>query len=224
MTRPDLAVSASVSYLTAIVAMCAMLLFGAAPAWAGAGDAGAKSFIETNVAHGIAILKNKSLSTAQRHEQIRDLLSNALDTKKIGLFALGAARAKASPADLADYVTAFNNFMIESYVMRLGGYGGQTLKMTGVIDHAPGDYIVQSVLVDPANPDDPDAVHVDFRVLREADKYAIVDASIAGVWLGLAQRDDFTGFLGQHNDSVPLLTSHLKEMTAGFEKPQSASN
>lgn len=188
-----------------------------------ADDAGAKAFVQTNIDKGIAILKDKALPKAEQRQQVRELLSHLLDTKKIGLFALGAARAHASQADLDAYVAAFNTFMIESYVTRLSGYGGQSLKITGVIDHAPGDYIVTAVLVDPSAPDDPDPIRVMFRVLQEGDHYAVVDASIAGVWLGLAQRDDFVSFLGQHDNSLPELTAHLKEMTAKFDAPTKAA-
>ena len=80
-----------------------------------------------------------------------------------------------------------------------------------------------AVLVDPSSPADPDPIKVMFRVLEEGDHYAVVDASIAGVWLGLAQRDDFVGFLGQHNNSIPELTAHLKEMTAKFDAPPKAA-
>lgn len=206
-----------------VAAACAMFVLSAAPARAAADDAAVKTFIQTNIDKGIAILKDKSLSSADQRAQVRALLSALLDTKKIGLFALGKARAGASPADLDAYVAAFNDFMIESYVTRLDGYGGQSLKVTGVIDHAPGDFVVTSVLVDPANPDTPDPVRVDFRVLDEGTRMAIVDASIAGVWLGLAQRDDFVGYLGQHGGSVPDLTAHLKEMTAKFDGPKGSA-
>ena len=217
MARHNRAHGPLTSFFVAVMGLCAFLALAAMPARAGsADDVAAQGFIQQNIDHGIDILKNKSLTDAQRREQIHDLLSNLLDTTKIGLFALGSARSTASQADLDDYVTAFKAFMIASYETRLSGYGGQSLKVTSVIDHAPGDYIVSSVLVDPGNPGDPDPVRVDFRVLGETGKFAIVDASIAGVWLGLAQRDDFGGFLGQHNASVPALTAHLKDMTAGF--------
>lgn len=222
--KRDRAVRPLFSYAAVFAMLCAMIVAAPVPARADAGDAGAKSFIQTSVDRGIAILKNKTISATQERQQIRDLLSSILDTKKIGLFALGAVRAKASPAELSAYVAAFNDFMIESYVTRLSGYGGQSIKVIGVLDHAPGDYVVRSILVDPSSPDDSDPIHIDFRVLKEGDKYAIVDASIAGIWLGLAQRDAFNGFLGQHNDSVPVLTAHLKEMTARFENQKSAAN
>lgn len=222
MTNFARAVRPSRFLILGLFGLCAIVMAGV-PARAGARDAAVQAFIQTNVDHGIAVLKDKSLSPAAQREQVREILSNLLDTKKIGLFALGKDRAEASQADLDAYVAAFNRFMIESYVTRLDGYGGQSLKVTGVIDHAPGDYVVTAVLVDPAAPTDPDPLQVAFRVLDEGGKFAVVDASIAGVWLGLAQRDDFVGYLGQHGDSVPQLTAHLKQMTASFTAPPASA-
>ena len=209
-----------VSAFLAVFAFAAATGFMAPQARAEANDDAARAFIQTSIDRGIAILKDKSLTEKERNARVRAILADLLDTRRIGLYALGDVRTKASRADLDAYLVAFRSFMIESYVSRLGGYGGQTLKITGVIDHAPGDYVVRSVLVDPANPGDPDPVHVDFRVFDENGAFAIVDADIAGVSLGRAQKSDFTGFLGQHNNSVPALTERLKTMTAEFTAPK----
>lgn len=182
-----------------------------------------EDFVQQNVDRGIAILKDKTLSDAERRKEVHTLLTTVVDTKKIGLFALGAARDKASPDDLAAYSDAFNAFLIANYESQLDGYGGQTLKVTGSVERAPGDEIVTAVLIDPANPGDT-SLQVVFRVLADNGKFAVVDASIAGVWLGLAQRADFEGFLSQHGGSVPELTAHLKEMTTQLEAPKTAAS
>lgn len=214
-----------ISALFAVLGLCVALALSSTSALAGSPDDSAvEAFVQQNVDQGIAVLKNKNLTNAQRRAQVGDLLSHLLDTTKIGLFALGHARATASKAALDSYVAAFKAFMIASYETRLDGYGGQSLKVTGVIDHAAGDFIVTAVLVDPAAPNDPNPVHVDLRVLKEGGKFAVVDASIAGVWLGLAQRGDFGGFLSRHDESVPALTAHLKEMTASFLAPKRAAS
>ena len=194
-------------------AICTVAMLTAAPALA---SSPAETFVQQNVDKGIAILKDKSMDDSDRRAAIRKLLANLLDTKKIGLFALGAARDTAPQGVLDAYVSAFNDFMIASYVSRLDGYGGQSLNVTSSVERAPGDFIVTAVLVDPSAPADPDPVKIVFRVLDENGALALVDASIAGVWLGLAQRDDFGGYLSQHQGSIPALTAHLQAMTANF--------
>ena len=197
-----------------------MTALAARPVWA---ETPVETFVQQNVDQGIAILKNKTLSDADRRAQVRELLNRLIDAKKIGLFALGAARNKASAADLDAYVDAFEAFTIASYESRLDGYGGQALKVTAASERAPGDDLVTAVLVDPADPQDNDPVHVVFRVLDENGKFAVVDASIAGVWIGLAQRDDFGSFLSRHGNSVPALTAHLMAMTAQLSAPKAAA-
>lgn len=195
------------------VVVCTVAKLTTVPALAGSS---AEAFVQQNVDKGITILKDKGIGGGDRREAVRKLLTGLLDTKKIGLFALGAARDKAPQPVLDAYVSAFNDFMIASYVSRLDGYGGQSLNVTGSVERAPGDFIVTAVLVDPSAPTDPDPVKIMFRVLDENGTLALVDASIAGVWLGLAQRDDFGGYLSQHQESIPALTAHLQAMTASF--------
>lgn len=182
-----------------------------------------ETFVQQNVDKGVQILKDKTLSDEERRKEIRDLLTNVIDTGKVGLFALGAARGNASQVDLDAYIEAFRAFVTASYESQLDEYGGESLRVTGSVERVPGDEIVTAVLVDPADPADNNPVQIMFRVLDENGKFSVVDASIAGVWLGLAQRDDFGGFLGQHGGSVPALTDHLKDMTAKLTAPKAAA-
>ncbi len=45
-------------------------------------------------------------------------------------------------------------------------------------------------------------------------RLAVVDVSIAGVWLSLEERDQFSAFLSQHSGSIPALVQHLNQLTA----------
>jgi phospholipid transport system substrate-binding protein len=115
------------------------------------------------------------------------------------------------------FATAFEAFTKAKYSSQLGGYGGQSLKVTGSTERSPTDHLVTAVLVPASGVPDPDPVTVLFRVLNEGDKYGVVDASIAGVWFGMAQRDDIQGFLSSHNNDVKKLTARMTEMTANLK-------
>jgi hypothetical protein len=39
---------------------------------------------------------------------------------------------------------------------------------------------------------------------------------VAGIWLALEERDQFTAFLGQNNGNIPMLVSHLSELAKQF--------
>jgi phospholipid transport system substrate-binding protein len=195
-----------------------VLLSGAAAAASPAGSP-VEAFVQQSIDRGIGILKDTSLSDEARREQLGRFMAEVLDTKRMALFMLGEAQAKAAPADLDAYAEAYKAFSIARYQSQLDGYGGQTLKVTGSQERAPGDYIVDAVVVDPAAPNDPSPLPVSFRVEDEHGKFAVVDAGIMGIWLGLAQRDDFGGYLSQHADSVPALTAHLRDVTSQLTGP-----
>ena len=175
----------------------------------------AQSYVQSNVQTALGILQDTSLSASVRRDRIHAFLLSLLDTQRIALFMLGAAQSTASPAAVAAYNEACRDFMVANYDSKLGGYAGQTLRVTGAIQHAPGDYIVSAVLVDPSvSTNGKPSPEVDFRIIDEGGHLYIVDASIEGVWLALAEHDDFQGFLNAHNGDVAALTAHLRDMTA----------
>ena len=131
------------------------------------------------------------------------------------MFTLGNARRTASPADVDSFVDAFRDYAVAVYESRLNQYAGQSLKVTGSTERAPGDFIVTTVLVDPlGQAKNQEPIEVDFRVLNDNGHLVVIDASVVGVWLAIEERDQFSSFLGDHGNSVPALVAHLKELTA----------
>jgi ABC-type transporter MlaC component len=175
----------------------------------------AQNYVQQNVQTALGILQDTSGAPSARRERIHAFLLSLLDTQRIALFMLGSAQSTASPDAVAAYTAACRDFMAANYDSKLGTYAGQTLRVTGATQHAPGDFVVSAVLVDPsgsANGKTPPEVL--FRIIDEGGRFYIVDASIEGVWLAVAEHDDFQGFLNAHNGDVAALTAHLKDMTA----------
>jgi len=55
-------------------------------------------------------------------------------------------------------------------------------------------------------------LEVDFRVRTDGVKPLLVDVAVAGVWLALAQRDQFLATLAQNNGDIKVLTAHLQAL------------
>ena len=179
-----------------------------------------ETFVQQNIDRGIAVLKDKSLDDAARRAQLTQMMGDLLDTRKMALFMIADVRDKAAASDLDAYAEAYKAFTIANYESQLSGYGGQSLKVTGSDARAPGDYIVTAVMLDPSAPNDPDPLRIAFRVEDEGGgKFAVVDAGIAGIWLGVAQRSEFGGYLSQHGNSVPELAKHLQEVAEKLSAP-----
>ena len=196
-------------------AMIALFAF-AAPMAAAASlpPGGAEEFVQINVQRGLGILSNHRIPDEARREQFRVFLTGLTDIKRIAMFTLGNARRTASPADVDAFINAFRDYAVAVYESRLNQYAGQSLKVTGSTERAPGDFIVTTVLVDPlGQAKNQEPIEVDFRVLNDNGHLVVIDASVVGVWLAIEERDQFSAFLQQNNDNLPALVGHLKQLT-----------
>jgi phospholipid transport system substrate-binding protein len=194
-----------------------------APVMAASGPARAaspaESFVSDNVQKGLAILADK---TPQRAAKFESFLEGLTDISRIGRFTLGNARRTASPADIAAFDAAFKNYAVAVYQSRLSAYTGQTLKVTGSTQNAPGDFTVKTVMVDPHADSGQQPLEVGFRVVTEGARMTVIDVSVAGVWLSIEERDQFSAFLGQHNGSIPALVTHLNQLSAQLKSGNAA--
>jgi ABC-type transporter MlaC component len=175
-----------------------------------------ETYAQQTIDKGVALLKGGVTGKAQQ-DALRDFLKSTLDIRRIALFTLGAAARTAPPADVENYVKAFQDFTLANYVSRIGAYGGQSLKVASTVERAPGDFVVTVEVIDPAQSGPPDTAQ--FRIMSApAGGFAVVDASVEGVWFEVAQREDVQGFLAQNGGSIPKLIEHLNQMTAAIAK------
>ena len=171
-----------------------------------------ESFVQQNIDVGYAILNDSSLAADQRHLQFRNFMLGLTDTNRIAIFTLGQYVNGASKADLDAFEIAFTDYAIAAYKSLLGKYKGLTLKVTGSVERAEDDIVVNVDVVKPNSTNNALPIKAAFRVRKNADGRLIVaDMQIEGIWLSLLQRSDFTGFLQQHNGSIAALTDQLPD-------------
>jgi len=195
------------SALCAVAVLCTMLMASESLA-----NPATEAFIQQNFDKGYTILNNQTLSDAERREQFRALLVGLAASRRIALFTLGSYGASAAPSTVDAFVEAFTNYSIAVYEKGLNRYEGQVLKVTGSMDRAADDSVVQAELVSP-NPSNGQPVKLAFRVRRnDAGAPIITDLLIGGVSLATTERDEFTAYLKQHDGSVPELIKRLDSM------------
>ena len=174
----------------------------------------AENYIQDNVQTGLSILKDTALSRDDKRAQFQSFLESLTDIHRIAVFTLGAAAKSAPPADVEAFGQAFRGYAAAVYQQQLAHYSGQTLKVTGSVQRAPGDFIVRTVVLEPNGSQRANSDEVDFRVSDAGGKLQVIDASVMGVWLALQERDQFTAFLAQHHDDVKALTADLEQRAA----------
>ncbi|MEI9887179.1 MAG: ABC transporter substrate-binding protein [Rhizomicrobium sp.] len=165
---------------------------------------------------GLAILNNKSLSADQKRGQFQSFILGLTDMKRIATFTLGQYKRTATPQEQDQFAAAFQAYAIAVYQSYFAKYSGQTLKVTGSQERQPGDTIVTTQLIDPNDQSGQTPLEVDFRVLTDNGKFVVIDFSVAGIWLAIEERDQFSSFLGQNNGSIATLVSHLHDLANSY--------
>jgi phospholipid transport system substrate-binding protein len=189
-----------------------------AAAPAGAATDPAAAFVNDNIHKGLEILNNKQTTKAQKRSAFEHFLLNLVDVRRIAVFTLGPYRRSAAPADVDAFVAAFRDYAVAAYQSYFAKYSGQTLTVTGSTQRAPTDYIVTTQMSDLKDSSSRPPLEVDFRVRTDTGKPVLVDVAVAGVWLSLEQRDQFTAFLGQNNGNVRALIAHLSSLAQNLGK------
>lgn len=167
----------------------------------------AEEFVGTNISTGFDILNDRSLSSQERGSRFASFLLGLTDLRRVAQFLLGRYAAQASPGDLDAYVAAYHDYVLSVYQSYFARYAGQTLHVRASRERAPGDYIVNTDSVGGGQP-----MQIDFRVRTDGPKPMLVDFAVEGVWLSLAERDQFISVLAQNNGDIKALTAHLRAL------------
>jgi phospholipid transport system substrate-binding protein len=183
--------------------LVAVLVAAATPALAQAANP-AEEFVATNIRAGISILNDSSLDSGSRAARFEAFLLDNTDLNRIAIFTLG--NVPATPAQREAFTAAFRDYALAAYRTYFRNYSGQSLRVTGSRQNAPGDVIVRTMLTDSGGAS---SLGVDFRIRTDGPKPLVIDIGIAGIWLAVTQRDDFAAFLARNNGDVAALTAYL---------------
>ena len=168
------------------------------------------AFLKALAAEAIDVLSDDSLSDVQRETEFRRLFAAGFDVDRISRFVRGRHWRTASDQERAEYRTLFENFIIDTYARRLGGYSGETLAVGAARLSKKGRAIVSSRLNRPDGP----PVKVAWR-LRGGDKgWLIFDIVVEGVSMALTQRSEFASIINNNGGQIEALLQALRGNTS----------
>lgn len=195
----------------AVAAFMAVALFG--PAMAESADADAEKFVQELADQGLAILADGSAPLDQKKKAFGDLVVNNANVKEIGYFTLGQYRRTATPEQLAEFTDLYKQYTRNFYESRLGGFNGESMDVTGSLVRSDMDVIVTSQFVMDADSNIP----VNWRLEKSAGNYIIRDLEIAGIWLALEQRSQFTSVIANNGGQFEALLVKMRDMVGKGE-------
>ena len=197
--------------MRAVIFLFVVLLTGAAQAQAP--QAGAPSqFVKALGDEAITTLRDSSLPLEQREAKFRALLGRGFDMEFIGRFVLGQYWRQATPDQQREYLQAFNDYVLDVYSARLGGYAGETLNVVGERAAGERDVMVNTRIERPSGP----PLEAQWRVRQQPAGLRIIDVMVAGVSMVATQRDEFAAVVQRQKVAglIDVLRARTNKMTA----------
>ena len=158
-------------------------------------------------------LAPNDITPAERETKFRALLEANFDMARITRFVLGRYARRASDAEMATFTTLYEDLAVLTYAQMFASYAGHVFKVTKQLGQ-PGDKY-QMVVSELTEANGKLAARLDWQLLVERSRYAVVDIRVEGVSMAIAQRDEFTAFLDKNNGDM---SAFLKELAAKVQK------
>lgn len=190
------------------LAVCLFLLVSVSATSAPAA-AKEQAMVQSMVDEVIVLLNDKSLGNNGRLQGLRGLFAKYMDLPFIGRFVLGRHWRPLDAATKADYIAAFQDYVVNIYAKRLNGYSGETIKISGSRAVNDKDTLVSSQLRRPDGP----PVAIEWRVRTIAGAQKVIDVTVEGVSMAISQREEFSAFL--QRNTVDGLIARLKQESGG---------
>ena len=165
-----------------------------------------EKFVSNFADNAISILSNDSLDASQKNIQFTELVMSSIDMNLISKFVLSKYWKLATDDQKKAYQVAFKQYFISSYANKLDQYSGE--KVVIVSSNAAKKFvIVKSNMVRDGT--DTLKIELDWRLLTRDSQTKIIDLSIEGISLIIAQREEFQSFLANNDNSLDALINKL---------------
>jgi phospholipid transport system substrate-binding protein len=106
-----------------ILALGVVLVFASA-SWAGAPTDQLRAYTD----EVLKVLENPGLSLPQRRDAIRHLAAEVFDVSETAQRALGQHWQQRTPAEREEFTKLFADLLEQTYISRIGEYGGERLQ------------------------------------------------------------------------------------------------
>lgn len=168
-----------------------------------------EKFVSNFADNAISILSNDSLDASQKNIQFTELVMSSIDMNLISKFVLSKYWKLATDDQKKAYQVAFKQYFISSYANKLDQYSGE--KVIIVSSNAAKKFvIVKSNIVRDGT--DTLKIELDWRLLTRDGQTKIIDLSIEGISLIIAQREEFQSFLANNDNSLDALINKLNSI------------
>lgn len=187
------------------------LLFAAltfAPVPAAADTEAAERFIDDLGDRVIEILQRPDLTVEEATESFRQMFSQNFDIPTIGRFVLGRYWRSATPGQREEFLTLFQELIVETYARRFTEYSGQSFRVGGSREVSERDTMVSTQIV---NTNGSTIATIDWRVRERDGRQQIIDVVVEQISMGVTQRGDFDAVIQRGGGNIDVLLDALRQ-------------
>ncbi len=178
------------------------------PSWAKPEDE-AGAFLLSLTTRSIEELTDSSVPVEERKTRFRKLFRDNFDVAAIGRFVLGRYGRGTSKPILEEFLSTFEDVMVERFAPQFAGYG-ETRFRVGTVRQVEkrNQYIVSSAITPPGKDTE---VNIDWRLLHKDGHFTVLDIIGEGVSMALTLRAEYGSVLKSSGGKVDQLITLLRE-------------
>ena len=169
-----------------------------------------ENFVSDFAESAISILGDEGLNNNDKNIQFTDLVMSSIDIDFISQIVLGKYWKLISDDQKSDYLKAFRAYFISSYANRLDQYSGE--KVVVISSNAAKKYVIVKTNIVREGTETL-KIELDWRLIKRDGSTKIVDLSIEGISLIIAERETFLSFLNNNEGNLDTLIMMMQSKT-----------
>jgi len=170
-----------------------------------ADDAGL--FLKALQKEAVTQLSNESVSSEEREQQFRSLLTENFDIGGMAKFVVGKYWRKAEDGPRSEFMTIFEDIMVQRFLPTFATYTSSDFKITKVVAKRDFYIVFSSVKTDGGEP-----AKVLWRIkAKENSGFIITDVAAEGISLRSTYKSDYTSALKSLGGDLSALNVKLRD-------------
>jgi len=170
----------------------------------------AGAFLLSLTDRAIAELADESIPVDERKHRFRDLFRDAFDIPTIGRFVVGRYWRSADKAARAEFLTVFEDVMVERFAPQFAGYAGTKFKIGAIREISENNQLIVSSTIAPPNAE---AAHVDWRLRSRDGRFKVLDVVAQGLSMAQTLRSEYGSVLKKSGGKIDALIALLRKRT-----------
>lgn len=175
-------------------------------------------FVASLVEQVKLVATNAAIDDEKKIDELTGLVKENLNIQWVGKYALGKNWRELDDVKRKEYLEAYENYVISSYVPLFREYKGQSIEVLGATPmKREGDFMVATKVTSK----DAAPIALSFRVRVDGKCFKVYDMVAEGVSIVNTQRQDFTSIISRKgfDELLVLLKSKKVEAKKDAEKP-----